>query len=152
MEFSRQECWSGLHFLLQRIFLIQGSNPGLLHCRRILYHKVSGPLLSCCKASAPNQYPYCPCPHSPSLHTHTHPHTPTHTAIHTWLSMVFPPGSSPAKELSCQPAEDHSWGMRYGAYRTSPSGASGGFRTYFNSQWAPRTPCPQLRFLPCRTM
>ena len=26
------------HFLLQRIFLIQGSNPCLLHCRQILYH------------------------------------------------------------------------------------------------------------------
>ena len=27
----------GSLFLLQRIFLIEGSNPGLLHCRRILY-------------------------------------------------------------------------------------------------------------------
>ena len=26
------------HSLLQRIFLTQGSNPGLLHCRQILYH------------------------------------------------------------------------------------------------------------------
>ena len=29
---------SSVHFLLQRIFLTQGSNPGLLHCRQILYH------------------------------------------------------------------------------------------------------------------
>ena len=36
MGFSRQEHWS-CHFLLQRIFLTQGSNPGLLHCRLILY-------------------------------------------------------------------------------------------------------------------
>ena len=28
----------GYHALLQGIFPIQGSNPGLLHCRRILYH------------------------------------------------------------------------------------------------------------------
>ena len=28
----------GCHFLLQGIFLSQGSNPGLLHCRQILYH------------------------------------------------------------------------------------------------------------------
>ena len=28
----------GCHFLLQGIFLTQGSNPGLLHCRQILYH------------------------------------------------------------------------------------------------------------------
>ena len=26
------------HFILQRIFLTLGSNPGLLHCRQILYH------------------------------------------------------------------------------------------------------------------
>ena len=26
------------HFLLQEIFPTQGSNPGLLHCRQILYH------------------------------------------------------------------------------------------------------------------
>ena len=39
MEFSRQESWTGLgnHSLLQGIFPIQGSNPGLLHCRWILY-------------------------------------------------------------------------------------------------------------------
>ena len=40
MRFSRQEYWSGLSlpsFLLQGIFLIQGLNPGLLHCRQILY-------------------------------------------------------------------------------------------------------------------
>ena len=36
-EFSRQEYWGGLHFLLQGTFLTQGSNLGLLHCRRILY-------------------------------------------------------------------------------------------------------------------
>ena len=34
-EFSRQEYWS--HSLLQGIFLTQGSNLGLLHCRWILY-------------------------------------------------------------------------------------------------------------------
>ena len=28
----------GYHALLQGILAIQGSNPGLLHCRRILYH------------------------------------------------------------------------------------------------------------------
>ena len=37
MEFSRQEYWSGLLFLLQGIFPTQELNPGLLHCRRILY-------------------------------------------------------------------------------------------------------------------
>ena len=28
----------GSHYLLQEIFLTQGSNPGLLHCRQIFYH------------------------------------------------------------------------------------------------------------------
>ena len=35
--FSRQEYWGGLHFLLQGIFPTQGLNPGLLHCRQMLY-------------------------------------------------------------------------------------------------------------------
>ena len=39
MEFSRQKSWSGCDLsLLQGIFPTQGSNPGLLHCRQILYH------------------------------------------------------------------------------------------------------------------
>ena len=38
VEFSRQEYWSGLPFPSPGIFLTQGSNPGLLHCRQILYH------------------------------------------------------------------------------------------------------------------
>ena len=38
MGFSRQEYWSGLPFLLQGTFPIQGRNPGLPHCRQILYH------------------------------------------------------------------------------------------------------------------
>ena len=33
MGFSRQEYWSGCHFLLQGIFPTQGSNPHLLHWR-----------------------------------------------------------------------------------------------------------------------
>ena len=37
MGFSRQEYWSVLLFLLQRILLTHESNPGLLHGRQILY-------------------------------------------------------------------------------------------------------------------
>ena len=37
MEFSRQETGVGCHFLLQEIFLTQGLNPGLPHCRQTLY-------------------------------------------------------------------------------------------------------------------
>ena len=38
VEFSRQEYWSGLPFLLQGIFPTQGLNLDLPHCRQILYH------------------------------------------------------------------------------------------------------------------
>ena len=38
MGFSRQENWSGFPSLLQGIFPTEGLNPGLLHCRQILYH------------------------------------------------------------------------------------------------------------------
>ena len=34
---SRQEYWSGLPFPSPGIFPTQGSNPGLLHCRQMLY-------------------------------------------------------------------------------------------------------------------
>ena len=37
MGFSRQECWSGLPFPSPWDLLTQESNPGLLHCRQILY-------------------------------------------------------------------------------------------------------------------
>ena len=37
MEFSRQECWSGLPFPFQGVFPTQGSNPSLPHCRQTLY-------------------------------------------------------------------------------------------------------------------
>ena len=36
MEFSGKNTAMGCHFLLQGIFPTQGSNPDLLHCRRIL--------------------------------------------------------------------------------------------------------------------
>ena len=38
IEFSRQEYWSGLPFPSPGIFLTLRSNPGLLHCRQILYY------------------------------------------------------------------------------------------------------------------
>ena len=38
MEFSGQNTGVGSQSILQGIFPTQGSNPGLLHCRRILYH------------------------------------------------------------------------------------------------------------------
>ena len=37
MEVTGKNTGVGCHFLLQGIFLIQGSNLALLHCRHILY-------------------------------------------------------------------------------------------------------------------
>ena len=37
-DFPGKSTGVGCHFLLQRIFPTQGSNPGLLHCRQTLYH------------------------------------------------------------------------------------------------------------------
>ena len=36
-DFPGKSTGMGCHFLLQGIFLTQGSNPGLLHCRQTLY-------------------------------------------------------------------------------------------------------------------
>ena len=47
VAYSRQEYWSGCHFLLQGIFPTQGLNLGLLHCTKMLYclsHQGSGRL------------------------------------------------------------------------------------------------------------
>ena len=37
-DFLGKSTGVGCHFLLQGIFLTQGWNPGLLHCRQVLYH------------------------------------------------------------------------------------------------------------------
>ena len=50
MGFSRQEYWSGLPCLPPGIFPSQGSNPGLPHCRQILYclsHQGNPRILEC---------------------------------------------------------------------------------------------------------
>ena len=39
-DFPGKNTGVGCHFLLQGIFLTRGSNPGLLHCRQILYHLI----------------------------------------------------------------------------------------------------------------
>jgi len=41
----------GCHALLQGIFPTQGSNPGLLHCRQILYHLSHQKSLVLCRES-----------------------------------------------------------------------------------------------------
>ena len=50
MAFSRQVYWSGLRFLLQGVFLTQGSKPPLFICRWILYHCLSAGKEFACNA------------------------------------------------------------------------------------------------------
>ena len=61
MGFPRREYWHGLHFLLHiGIFPIQRSNPGLLHCRWILYHlshQVNS-VLGYCWRLVPKMFPH----------------------------------------------------------------------------------------------
>ena len=52
MEFSSQEYWSGLPFPSRGIFLIQGSNPGLPHCRWILYRLSHNPVVPAAAAKS----------------------------------------------------------------------------------------------------
>ena len=54
----------GCHFLLQGIVLTQGSNPGLLHCRKTLYH------LSHEGIPGPREYPWFHLFPRKQLHTH----------------------------------------------------------------------------------
>ena len=64
MGFPRQEYWSVLPFLSPGIFLTQGSNPHLLHCRQILYylsHQASLHYFPCFKTNDfPLQYEKIP--------------------------------------------------------------------------------------------
>ena len=46
MEFPGKNTGVGCHFLLQGIFLTQGLNPCLLHCRQILSHRATRESLS----------------------------------------------------------------------------------------------------------
>ena len=72
MGFSRQEYWSGLPFPSMRIFLTQGLNPGLPHCRQILYrlsHQGSPRGIGGACKEWGTQRPPCPgVPQGPILH------------------------------------------------------------------------------------
>ena len=100
----------GCHFLLQGIFPTQKSNPGLLHCRRILYqlshNRISSVQFSCSIMSdslqpheSQHARPPCPSP-TPGVHLDSRPSSQwCHLAI---SSSVVPfsscPQSLPASE------------------------------------------------------
>ena len=67
-NFPGKSTGEGCHFPLQRIFLAQGSNPGLPHCRQMLYHLChQGSLTGKCDAKcdvSQTDFPTC---HSTSI-------------------------------------------------------------------------------------
>ena len=78
MKFPGQNTGAGSHSLLQGIFPNQGLNPGLLHCRQILYqlcHQGSPRTLEwvvypfSSRASQPRNRTWSPAPQSDSLPT-----------------------------------------------------------------------------------
>ena len=48
LNFPGKNTGVGCHFLLQQIFPTQGLNPGLLHCRQVLYHLSQQESPMCC--------------------------------------------------------------------------------------------------------
>ena len=67
----------GCHFLLQGIFPTHGSNPGLLHCRHILYHLTTSDLpWKDQKATPPPKHTHIQSKRDPTL-TATNTHTRT---------------------------------------------------------------------------
>ena len=82
-DFLGKSTGVGCHFLLQRIFLTQGSNPGLPYCRQMLYHlshQGSHSIIYIC------------------IHTHTHTHTQTYMcakSLPSWSTLCDPMDHSP---------------------------------------------------------
>ena len=64
----------GCHTLLQGMFPTQGSNPGLWHCRRILYQLSYREAI---RINGGTEFHTRTC----LLYTHTHTHTHTHTCF-----------------------------------------------------------------------
>ena len=87
----------GCHFLLQGIFLTQGSNPGLLHCTQILYHWATREAHSIYKESESEVTQSCPTlcnPMGSSLHQA--PPSMGFSGQEYWRGLPFPsPGNLP---------------------------------------------------------
>ena len=86
-KFSGKTTGVGCHLLVQEIFPTQGWNPGLLHCRRILYPLSHlGSLILCCSVTLcdpmDSSMPTCPVLHHPLEFVQTHAH---------WVSSAIQP-------------------------------------------------------------
>ena len=102
MEFSRQEYWNG-HSILQEIFLTQGSNSSLPHCKQIVYclsHQFSSVAQSCSTLcnSMNRSTPGLPVHHQLPEFIQTHVHRvsdaiqPSHPLLFPSLPAPIPPG------------------------------------------------------------
>ena len=86
----------GCHFLLQGIFLTQGSNLGLPHCRQILYHlNHEGVLFSLCESESEVTQLY-PTLCNPWTVAHQAPLSMGFSRQEYWSGLPFPsPGDLP---------------------------------------------------------
>ena len=82
-DFPGKSTGVGCHFLLQRIFPTQGSNPGLPHCRQMLYHLSHQGSVS---------FPVTHTPCLSSLCGHSSP---------TVMALVWVPGGMDSKQSHC---------------------------------------------------
>ena len=95
MEFSKQECWNGLYFLLQGIFLTQRSNSCLLH---FLVSLILRPILKTLSVETEFCLPYSPWSHKELDTNRVSEHTCTHniyanflyTFLHQYTIRLFP--------------------------------------------------------------
>ena len=95
MEFSKQEYWNGLYFLLQGIFLTQGSNSCLLH---FLVSLILRPILKILSVETEFCLPYSPWSRKELDTNWVSEHTCTHniyanflyTFLHQYTIRLFP--------------------------------------------------------------
>ena len=109
MEFSRQNIGVGCHSLVQGIFPIPESNPGLPHCRQILYHLSCKGSLRMLTVSVQFSHPVM----SDSLRLHGQHHTrppcpsptprvyPNSCPLSWWCHPTISSSVSPSPPIDC---------------------------------------------------
>ena len=107
-DFLGKSTGVGCHFLLQEIFLTQGSNPGLLHCRQMLYRLINQgswqQSLLWFQQSGVKARPHHPrrrCHHYQSVTSNTH--KPSMSSLSPWVLphlSLAPAGGEEGQEFS----------------------------------------------------
>ena len=96
----------GTHFLLQGIFPTQRSNPGLLHCRQIVYQRATREARRPDKLCSPLFHFPSPFPYTAKAPTHVQTHTHTHThsnnvrfILYCYIVYVLTSVSDPGRDI-----------------------------------------------------